>query len=95
MARGQRSDRAEADHPRGVRFVQTAVVREDWRDLLAWGDALLLVPEAAPTPSDPRRVLLRCWRAHPIAGGYEPADELGVTRLNREPDGSWRPIVPL
>jgi hypothetical protein len=78
-----------------VRFVQTALVQADWRDLHAWDHALLLVPETAPVASDPERVLLRCWRAHPIAGGYEPAEELGLTRLNREPDGSWKSIGPL
>lgn len=63
MARGQRPDRADTARPRGVRFVQTAVVRADWRDLHAWGHALLLVPEPAPIASDSERVLLRCWRA--------------------------------
>ncbi len=95
MARAARPERATDGQVRGVRFVQTGLVRADWRDLHAWGHALLLVPESVPTPSEPGRVLLRGWRAHPIAGGYEAAEELGVTRLNRGPDGSWRPIVPL
>jgi len=90
IARGQRLQDAG-----GVRFVQTAVVRADWRDLHAWRHALLLVPEPAPIPSEPERVLLRCWRAHPIAGGYAPSEEPGLTRLSREPDGSWRTIGPL
>lgn len=75
--------------------MHTAVVRADWRDLHALGDALLLVPELAPIPSEPERVLLRCWRAHAIAGGYEPGKEMGVMRVSRAPDGSWRPIGPL
>ena len=95
MARGQRSDRADEARPRGVRFVQTAVVRANWRDLHDFDQALVLVPEASPTNSDPDRVLLRCWRAERIAGGWEPTEEMGVTRMNREPDGSWRPIGPL
>ena len=85
MARGQRSDRAAPAPRRGVRFVQTALVRADWRDLHAWGHALLLVPEAAPINSERDRVVLRCWRAHPIAGGYEPGEELEVIRLSRPP----------
>ena len=49
MARGRRPDRADAADPRGVRFVHTAVVRADWRDLHALGEA----PRAsASTTSD-------------------------------------------
>ncbi len=95
MARGPRSARADGGRPRSVRFIQTGLVRADWRDLHAWGHALLLVPEVAPIAAEPERVLLRCWRAHPIAGGFEPAEELGITRLSRDPNGSWRPIGPL
>lgn len=93
MARGQRRDRVDGPGPTR-RFIQTGMVRADWRDLQTWGHGLLLLPELAPDNSDPERVVLRCWRAHPIAGGYEPAEELGLTRLSREPDGSWRPIGP-
>ena len=94
MARGQRRDRAAPEPRRGFRFVQTALVRADWRELHAYGDALLLVPEPAPIPSEPERIVLRCWRAHPLAGGYEPGEELEVIRLSPRPGTEW-PIVPL
>lgn len=88
MARGERKDRTSDSPRRGFRFAQTALVRADWRDLYALGDALVLIPEPAPIPSDPERIVLRCWRAHPIAGGYEPGEELAVIRPSRPPGGA-------
>jgi len=85
MGRGQRSDHTSDGPRRGFRFPQTALVRANWHDLLALGHAFVLIPEPAPIRSEPERVVLRCWRAHRVAGGWEPSEELEVIRLSRQP----------
>lgn len=85
MGRGQRDDLTSDGPRRGARFIQAALVRANWRDLHALGHALVLIPEPAPIPSEPERVVLRCWRAHRELGAWEPDEELEVIRLPRPP----------
>lgn len=86
MGRGARPT-GDGPSPRDPRDTIQAVrmVTGRWADLYAFGQAVILIPEKDPSKAHPNRMKLTAWRATPIAGGWEPVEEMtdGITHINQ------------